>query len=292
MGGRNVSNGIAVRQNEEKAIAMLAAQRQLYNDAKKLGTISIVLSVWLPFAMALILLFLPEESTCKNVSYILAIVSMLFSFVVDKHINDKKKLAAFIQQKFDVYVYNMPWDERIFGKQKNINQDIVTYSKQIIENSDKKERLYNWYTPTVDNRDLLTSILLCQRENLSWDVGLRKRYRLSSIIMIVFLCSLVIVMGLWQNESIAMLLWRFAFIVPMLEWLFDTVKTLNKDMERLKELDEIINNDVSKTMDELQDIQKMIFEHRKECYAIPNVIYQIFKDNDEDAARRVVSIDN
>lgn len=287
-----MSNGIAVRQNEEKAIAMLAAQRQLYNDAKKLGTISIVLSVWLPFAMALILLFLPEESTCKNVSYILAIVSMLFSFVVDKHINDKKKLAAFIQQKFDVYVYNMPWDERIFGKQKNINQDIVTYSKQIIENSDKKERLYNWYTPTVDNRDLLTSILLCQRENLSWDVGLRKRYRLSSIIMIVFLCSLVIVMGLWQNESIAMLLWRFAFIVPMLEWLFDTVKTLNKDMERLKELDEIINNDVSKTMDELQDIQKMIFEHRKECYAIPNVIYQIFKDNDEDAARRVVSIDN
>ena len=78
----------------------------------------------------------------------------------------------------------------------------------------------------------------------------------------------------------------------MLEWLFDTVKTLNKDMERLKELDEIINNDVPKTMDELQDIQKMIFEHRTECYAIPNIIYQMFKDNDEDAARRVVSIEN
>lgn len=287
-----MSNGIAVRQNEEKAIAMLAAQRQLYNDAKKLGAISVVLSVWLPFAMSLILLILPEESIWKSVSYILAIVSMLFSFVVDKHIDDKKKLAAFIQQKFDVYVYNMPWNERIFGKQKNVNQNIVTYSKQIIENSDKKERLYNWYTPAVDNRDLSTSILLCQRENFWWDVGLRKRYRLASVIMIVFSCSLVIVMGLWKNENIAMLLWRFAFIVPMLEWLFDTVKTLNKDMERLKELDEIINNDVPKTMDELQDIQKMIFEHRKECYAIPNIIYQMFKDNDEDAARRVVSIEN
>lgn len=98
-------------------------------------------------------------------------------------------------------------------------------------------------------------------------------------------------MGLWKNESVAMLLWRFAFIVPMLEWLFDTVKMLYKDMERLKELDEIINNDVPKTMDELQDIQRMIFEHRKECYAIPNFIYQMFKDNDEDAARRVVSIE-
>ena len=42
-----MSNGIALRQNEEKAIAMLAAQRQLYNDAKKFGAISVVLSVWL-----------------------------------------------------------------------------------------------------------------------------------------------------------------------------------------------------------------------------------------------------
>lgn len=216
---------------------------------------------------------------------------MLFSFVVGKRIDDKKKLAAYIQQKFDVYVYNMPWNERSFGKDKNVNQDIVTYSKHIMENDEEKKRLHNWYTPAVDNKELLTGILLCQKENFWWDVGLRKRYRLVSVIMIVLLCSFVLAMGLWKNESVAMLLWRLAFIVPMLEWLFDTVKTLNKDMERLIELDEIINNDVPKTMDELQDIQKMIFEHRKECYAIPNFIYQIFKDNDEDTARRVVSIE-
>ena len=137
----------------------------------------------------------------------------------------------------------------------------------------------------------MTGILLCQRENFWWDVGLRKRYRLVSVIMIVLLCSFVLAMGLWKNESVAMLLWRLAFIVPMLEWLFDTVKTLNKDMERLIELDDIINNDVPKTIDELQDIQKMIFEHRKECYVIPNFIYQIFKDNDEDTAQRVISIE-
>lgn len=286
-----MSNGIAMRQNEEKAITMLAAQRQLYNDAKRFDAISVMLSVWLPFVMALILLFLPEESNWKSVSYILAIVSMLFSFVVDKRIDDKKKLAAYIQQKFDVYVYNMPWNERIFGKDKNVNQDIVTYSKHIMENDGEKKRLHNWYTPAVDNKELLTGILLCQRENFWWDVGLRKRYRLVSVIMIVLLCSFVLAMGLWKNESVAMLLWRLAFIVPMLEWLFDTVKTLNKDMERLIELDEIVNNDLTKTMDELQDIQRMILEHRKECYAIPNFIYQIFKDNDEDTARRVVSIE-
>ena len=180
----------------------------------------------------------------------------------------------------------------IFGKDKNVNGDIVVCSKEIIENADEKERLYNWYTPAVDNRDLLVGILLCQRENFRWDVGLRKRYRLASVIMIVGFCLLVLVMGLWKNESVAMLLCRLAFVTPMLEWLLSMVRTLNKDMDRLKELDEIINNDVPKTMDELQDIQKMIYEHRKECYAIPNFIYQIFKDNDEDTARRVISIEN
>ncbi|MBQ9100966.1 MAG: hypothetical protein IJY54_06275 [Paludibacteraceae bacterium] len=287
-----MSNGIAARQNEERAIAMLAAQRQLYNDAKMFDAISVALSVWLPLVMALILLFLPEESNWKSVSYVLAIVSMMFSFVIDKHIDNKKKLAAFIQQKFDVFVYDMPWNERIFGKDKNVNGDIVAYSKQILGNADEKARLCNWYTPTVDDRDLFTGILLCQRENLRWDVGLRKRYRLISVIMILLLCLIVFVMGLWKNESVSMLLCRFAFVAPMLEWLLGTVRTLNKDIERIKELDEVANGEEAKAMEELQDIQRMIFEHRKECYAIPNCIYQMFKDNDEDMARRVVLIEN
>lgn len=41
-----------------------------------------------------------------------------------------------------------------------------------------------------------------------------------------------------------------------------------------------------KTMEDLQDIQKVIFQHRKGCYAIPEIIYNIFKDNDEDRAYR------
>ena len=47
-----------------------------------------------------------------------------------------------------------------------------------------------------------------------------------------------------------------------------------------------INNNEMKTMDDLQDIQKVIFQHRKGCYAIPECIYNICKDNDEDRAYR------
>lgn len=43
---------------------------------------------------------------------------------------------------------------------------------------------------------------------------------------------------------------------------------------------------VMQTMENLQDIQKEIFQHRKGCYTIPECIYNIFKDNDEDKAYR------
>ena len=93
-------------------------------------------------------------------------------------------------------------------------------------------------------------------------------------------------MGICKNESTVKLLWRFAFVAPMLEWLFSTIKQLNKDINELQELDEIINDDESKSMEDLQDIQKLIFIHRKDCFAIPNFFYKHFKDNDEDKAKK------
>lgn len=136
-----MSNGIAIRQNEDNSIAMLAAQRQLYRDAKKYNTVSVALSVWIPFALAVILLFIPENIEWRYASYILSIVSMVFSFVIDKYIEEKKQLAAFIQQKFDVYVYEMPWDKRIFGRDKNVDHEIATHSKKILSNPQEKKQL-------------------------------------------------------------------------------------------------------------------------------------------------------
>lgn len=133
-----MSNGIAMRQNEDKSIAMLAAQRQLYRDAKKYNTVLVALSVWIPFVLAVILLLLPDNTKWRYTSYVLSIISMFFGFVVDKYIEEKKQLAAFIQQKFDVHVYEMPWDKRIFGRNKNVDHEIATHSKKILRNPQEK----------------------------------------------------------------------------------------------------------------------------------------------------------
>lgn len=285
-----MSNGILTRQNEENSIAMLAAQRQLYRDAKGFNTLFIAFSVWIPFSLAVILLIVPENVEWQYASYIISIGSMAFSFVVDKWIDEKKELAAFIQHKFDVYVYSMPWNDRIFGQNRNVNHKIVENSKKILCKQEEKGSLYNWYTPAIDHKNLLEGILFCQKENYWWDVGLRKRFRTISILMIIVLGMTVFMMGLLNNESVAQLLGRFAFVVPMISWLLNTVKQLNKDIKSLNALDDIINDNKDKTMDDLQDIQRMIFEHRKGCYPIPDFIYKLFKDNDEDKAHREASM--
>lgn len=281
-----MSNGINARQNEDNSISMLAAQRQLYRDAKCFDTLATAFSVWIPFSLAVIILIVPENVAWQYASYFISIGSMVFSFVIDKWIDGKKKLAAFIQQKFDVYVYSMPWNDRIFGQNRNVNHEIVANSRKILSKQEKKDLLYNWYTPAIDDKNLLDGILLCQRENYWWDVGLRKRFRAISILTIIVLDIAVFMMGLLNNESVAQLLCRFAFVVPMIGWLLNTVKQLNKDIKSLNELDGIINDNKAKTMDDLQNIQRMIFEHRKGCYAIPDFIYKLFKDNDEDKAHR------
>lgn len=283
-----MGNGIAGRQNEEKSIAMLAAQRQIYNDAKKYDWILITLSVWLPFSLSIILIFTESESLTLF-SYILSLVSMVCSMLLSSYIKKKKELAGFIQQKFDTYTYKMTWDNRVFGVDKNVNHEIAIYSEKILGNDSEKARLYNWYTPIVDEKSLVTGILACQRENFSWDVGLRKRFRFASILTIVILCLTIVTIGIYLNETIYKLIWRFAFVVPMLQWILTTVKQINDDIKKLNELDGYINSTEIKSMQDLQYIQKLIYEHRKQCFGIPNFFYLAFKDSDEDREHKIAS---
>lgn len=281
-----MSNGIRFRQNEEQSIEMLAAQRKLYDDAKAVDWISTAFSVWVPFILSILLIFVSQNSPLEVVFCIVSILSMIISLVVDSFIKKRKDLAASIQQKFDIYVYQMPWNERLFGKNKNLNHAIAEHSKSMMSKADEKNALYDWYTPMVDEKANNEGILACQRENQWWDVGIRKRYRCACICGMIILVTVVFGMGIIRNEETLKLLWRLAFVVPMFQWLIDTVKQLNEDIDNLKELDEMINDETSKSMEDLQDIQAKIYEHRKGCFAIPNFFYNIFKDNDEDNAHR------
>ena len=286
-----MNNGIVERQNEEKYICYLAAQRQLYNEAKRLDGIEILFSVVLPLFFAALQLIISDNTYLNATSYVLSIVSMGISLLFGSYIDRKKEMAAEIQQHFDLYVYQMPWDNKLFGVQRNITHVVAEKAKILWKNPKEHERLANWYTTVAGTVDLKKGILMCQKENYNWDVNLRKRFRRLSVIVIIILTILVFLIGIVKNETVVMLLCRFAFIIPMLQWLFETVKQLNKDIKNLEELDGLISSSEPKNMDELQEIQSKIYIHRKSCYTIPNKFYDRYKNNDEDVAHRTALLD-
>ena len=284
------SNGIQKRQNEEKSICMLAAQRSLYNKAKNFNTISFIISIILPLFLSFFLVRLGNDEKLRITLYIIVILSMFLNLYLSSETKNIKKLAAFIQQKFDIYVYDMKWDKHLFGKNKNVDDDIVEYSNKIINTPAERESLTNWYVSSVDNKPLNKAILICQRENFSWDCGLRKRAKYFYTILILVLIFIVFIIGIINNEVVNKLLERIVFIIPMLRWLFTICQDLTNDITRLKDIDVKINSNNDKNIEDLKEIQRDIFEHRKNCYTIPNWLYKFFKNNEEDKQHRLANM--
>lgn len=286
-----MSNGIGIRQNEAKSIAMLAAQRQLYNEVGVLDVLNIILLVVLPLAFAIMQEIGAPWSWIRFLSYGLSLSMLLISIFLVKASRDKKTAAASIQLAFDTYVFTMPWDTRLFGKKRNLNVEIAEKSKKILDDEKERAALKDWYTPIVDQMPLKKGIFTCQKENYHWDGGLRKRYRGVAILIIAVLASVIFIIGIVKNEPFQELITRIVFILPMVRWLVNTINGLNEDLDRLKEMDEEFKQDSNRSMSELQMIQKRITEHRKAAVKIPNGVYMIFKNNDEDREHRIVTMD-
>ena len=286
-----MSNGIGIRQNEAKSIAMLAAQRQLYDEVCNLDIINIILLVVLPLAFGIMQEISAPWSWVRFISYGLSLSMLLISIFFTKASRDKKSTAASIQLAFDTYVFAMPWDKRLFGKKRNLNTEIAEKSKKILADEKKRTALKDWYTPIVDQVPLEKGIFACQKENYHWDGGLRKRYRGMAITLIAILASVIFVIGIVKNEPFQQLITRIIFILPMVQWLVNIINGINADLDRLKELDEDFNLASNRSMSELQMIQKHITEHRKAAVKVPNAVYQLFKDNDEDREHRIATMD-
>ena len=134
-----MSNGIQERQNSDLNIARLAAQRQIYGSVEKIDTVNFVLTVAFPLLFAIIQEIASDWTWAKIASCCLSIAMLVLSKIISAYSKKCKGLAAQIQQEFDVDVYQMPWDDKLFGSRKNVNNEVAAYSKRIEANQGKRK---------------------------------------------------------------------------------------------------------------------------------------------------------
>ena len=161
-------NKIPEAQNEKGQLDKMAAQRQIYSDAKKIFAFQMVIAVPAPFLWAIVIKICPDWSIFAAYWGILVILADVT--VLTLWIDSLKFRAAKIQELFDCDVMDIPWNSIKVG-QKPDPEQIHKFAKKYDKKNKSRGKLENWYPGVVDRLPIHYGRLICQRANCIWDAN-------------------------------------------------------------------------------------------------------------------------
>lgn len=256
------------RQNEPEMQSLLITQHYTYSSAKCWVAVLFCVLVLLPLGINIALFFtLPDI-----VVGLLAFFSLLLlgiGEIIREHIQNEKKAASMLQQKFDLYVFDI-------NMKYGIDENIVA---EKLEKYSRKDwsRKQNWYQ-NYEDMNQNKAIFYCQKENIDWTGNLAKRYCmfLSSLIGLMFISFVVNL--IIQNNSIIKILSILISSLPLISYGFSSYKKIKRDNDDLIEIDKIakeINADIDTFGDlelgnKVNVLQTMLYKFRQSKYLIPD----------------------
>jgi len=261
-------NEIYKRQNEVEMQQLIVAQHFTYSNAKRWVVALFSVLVILPLGINIALFFdLPDI-----VIGLLAFFSLILLGIgelIGEHIQNQKKTAAMLQQRFDLYVFDM-------NMKSGIDENLIAEKMEKYKNKDW-DRKQNWYQ-NYENVNKNKVLFYCQKENIDWTGNIGKRYCVFLMTIIGALFISFVVNLIIQNSSIIKMLSILITSLPLLSYGFSGYKKIKRDNSDLLEMDKIakeINADIDSFSDvELDNkvnvLQTMIYKFRQSKYLIPD----------------------
>lgn len=286
--------GINEKQNSEWNLKRLAAQRQLYSEAKKVMIIQFILSGIFTVALAIMGNLIEEKYLIYTV-FAAIIIIFIDELFLSKKIDEIKQDAATIQEEFDCDVLQIPCNNIKYGNSSMV-ETIQEKSKKYISKHKNYDALLNWY-PGIDDTENRYYKLICQTTNCWWNQTLRKKYSEFLIIVLsgVFLALLLIAI----IKGITVTVFIMSVFSPILP-AFVLVYKINQDnskaisnLNHMKgKLDEIILSiksgnhytDEQLTKDS-RCLQDMIYDNRSSSPLIPDKLYFKHRNRYEEIAQ-------
>lgn len=165
-------NKIPETQLELIQLKRLAAQRQLYSDAKVIQAIQMGLCVLSPLILAWLVAYCFFPRVWAAFSGI--IITCLFLFFNSQQ-QVRREKAAKIQELFDCQVLELEWQELMIGSR--LETEIVEkYASKHKCKDPSYSNFKGWYPKNVGKLPLHLGRIVCQRSNCWWDAQLRRRY--------------------------------------------------------------------------------------------------------------------
>lgn len=288
-----MANNIVELENRQEHINQLKAARHLYTKAENFTNKYVFFCVLIPIVISLFRIFI--DSLAPIVLYAFAtytIVTLIIGFLLETQINKFRNTAAKIQQLFDSEVFGIEWNAYLWDKKPSL-EDV---NENVCNLPDKD--FVNWYDTQVGDMTKIEAILICQRTNLVYDSKLRKKF--NSIIDFIAWSVLVIfiIVGFYKNVSIqTAIVFIGVPLVPIAKWMFLTRKKNFIDIEKCTSLKLLIDDSLKALQKDpcvinecaVNRIQDGIYEHRKNAFKIPDFLYKIMRNEQEDFIKKMVS---
>lgn len=214
-----------------------------------------------------------------------------FSFVVLAVWSQRETTAAALaQESFDTWLYGLPWTTA--SRDRPLPEEELR--RRARRSKLPEERLTTWY-PDVSGLAAPYQALACQRENLSWDWRLRRRYATALAVAIAAWIALGVLIGLVGDLSVRDLVIRW--FVPSSSLLLLAAQQVRGHHEIAAEKEQLAAevraeleaaNNLPLSSDEetrlwqrCRLIQDGIFRARKRGERVPRWLFERYRDRDE-----------
>jgi hypothetical protein len=287
---RATVNNIFERQSSPPFRELWKASSQLYNEAKAGLKAQAVLVIVLPVAMTTLTTIIALPIKPLVALYGLA-VSMIDAAILQPRQRQLRKKAAVIQEKFDCDLLSMKWNFSRVGREPEpelVAEYAGKYGTTIVE-----DRLRAWYSEATAFVPPHIARFLCQRENITWDARLRRRYTTA-----IRSCMFgLVVGGTFVGVALKMSVEDLVMTVlspglPVFLWLVREWIQQNESVDTVERLKECVGSLWIRIVDatisekdleaESRNLQDLIFDHRNANSPIPDFFYEYFRDKQEE----------
>jgi hypothetical protein len=283
-------NDIPQEQNTQRRLELLAAQRQLYSDAKNLQMVSVIISVPVVIVWSILVALFPLLAVYAGLWGLIA--TFLELLVFSRLQKSTQEKAAKIQQIFDCEVLQFNWA--------SLNCGIRVEPETIIDAFNRFKRknlnfskLQNWYPISVGKLPIYQARIICQRSNVWWDAQLRRRYAKWIVIILVSLTTIVLLIGLIGGLTLEKFL--LAILAPLFPAFVFGLRQYTEHNDAAVRLDRLRENAENLVQEiiagrftpqdlerESYSLQTQIYDNRRRSPLIFDWVYSRLRRKDEE----------
>jgi hypothetical protein len=284
-------NNIPQQQNLQRRLELLAAQRQLYSDAKNLQIISVIISVPVVIAWSILVALFPTLAVYAALWGIIA--TFLELLVFSRLQKSTQEKAAKIQQIFDCEVLQFNWASLNCGVRVERETIIDASNRYKRKNLNFIQQLQDWYPISVGQLPIHQARIICQRSNVWWDAQLRRCYSKWIIIILLSLTVIVSLIGLIGGLTFEKFL--LAILVPLIPAFVFGLRQYTEHneaatrLDRLRENAEVLFEQVISRRYTTQDLEResyslqtQIYDNRRRSPLILDWLYSRLRNKDEE----------